>query len=196
MPTRLVSRTLATAALVMSAATAAAQGGAPQNLKVLPKDIPRDSLQQIMRGFTVALGVRCQYCHVENPDTTARQRVLFASDDKMQKRTARFMLRMTDSLNRVVLAALPERRNPPVVMGCVNCHHGSPVPQTLETVLAGLVDRFGVDSAVARYDALHAGDMASGRWDFSELTLNELARKLAERGKTTEALAMLDLNQR
>ena len=33
------------------------------NLQVLPKDLARDSLVQIMRGFSFALGVRCQHCH-------------------------------------------------------------------------------------------------------------------------------------
>ena len=198
MTRHLVRRTLAAAmmggALLVSAVSAQVPARF-ENLKVLPKDISRDSLTQIMRGFAFALGVRCQYCHAENPDTTSRQRILFASDDKVQKRTARFMLRMADSLNRVVLAALPERRTPTVTIGCVTCHRGNPVPQTLETMLAGVIDRSGVDSAVARYKALRATDMTSGRWDFSEWSMNELARKLGERGKTAEAIAMLQLNQ-
>ena len=104
------------------------------------------------------------------------------------------MMRMVDSLNRVVLAALPDRRNPPVRVECVTCHRGSPVPQTLATVLSELIDKFGVDSAIARYRALRQ-DMASGRYDFSEQSVNELARRLAERGKTAEAVSMLQMNQ-
>lgn len=175
--------------------------GPPQkfeNLKYFPKDIPRDSLLEHMRGFTIALGVRCQFCHVA--DTTAsngpgpRERLIFKLDDKPTKRKARFMLRMVDSLNNVVLASLPDRSNPPVMIQCVTCHRGSPYPQTLETVLDDAITHYGVDSAVTRYKTLRE-DMVSGRYDFSETSLSEVARKLAERGKTTDAIALYQLNQ-
>ena len=50
--------------LVVSPDASGAQGGGqgqqpPENLKFFPKDIPRDSLLGIMRGFTYALGVNC-----------------------------------------------------------------------------------------------------------------------------------------
>ena len=53
-------------ALVLAAAPARAAGQIPEkfeNLQYFPKDIPRDSLVQTMRGFSFALGVRCHYCH-------------------------------------------------------------------------------------------------------------------------------------
>src|SRR6266850_867669 len=37
----------------------------PENLQVLPKDMPTDTVVAVMRGFTMALGVRCTFCHVE-----------------------------------------------------------------------------------------------------------------------------------
>lgn len=169
-----------------------------ENLKYFPKDIPRDSLIEHMRGFTIALGVRCQFCHVA--DTTAsngpgpRERLIFKLDDKPTKRKARFMLRMVDSLNNVVLASLPDRSNPPVMIQCITCHRGSPYPQTLETVLDDAIAHYGIDSAVSRYKTLRE-DMVSGRYDFSETSLSEVARKLGERGKTAEAIALLQLNQ-
>ncbi|HKG92791.1 MAG TPA: c-type cytochrome [Gemmatimonadaceae bacterium] len=199
---------LAAGAIALGTATAQQPSQRFENLKVFPKDIPRDTLLQIMRGFTFALGVRCQYCHVQEPAPAQaegaaaggpggppRERFNFPSDDKEAKHKARFMLRMTDSLNRVVLAALPNRREPAVRIGCVTCHHGSPVPQTLESTLAEAIDKFGTDSAVARYERLRQ-DMTSGRFDFGESSLSELARTLGERGKTAEAVAMLQLNQK
>ncbi|HEU4628967.1 MAG TPA: c-type cytochrome [Gemmatimonadaceae bacterium] len=167
----------------------------PRNLQVLPKDIPRGSLTRIMRGFTQALGVRCQYCHV--PAATpgdGQERLDFALDDKQTKRTARFMLRMVDSLNRAVLPTLATRHDPPVRIACVTCHRGSPLPQTLDVVLAETIDRAGVDSAVARYRELRE-NMVSGRYDFRETTLNELAARLADGGRTAEAIRMLQMNQ-
>ena len=123
-----------------------------------------------------------------------RERLDFALDDKQTKRTARFMLRMVDSLNRAVLPMLGTRHDPPVRVDCVTCHRGSPLPQTLDVVLAETIDRAGVDSAVARYRDLRQ-NMVSGRYDFGEATVNDLAASLAERGRTAEAITMLQMNQ-
>ncbi|HEX5435954.1 MAG TPA: c-type cytochrome [Gemmatimonadaceae bacterium] len=188
------------ATILIAAPRPAAAQGQPrkfENLKYFPKDIPRDSLLSHMHGFTRALGVRCQFCHVE--DTTARaqggrERLIFKLDDKPTKRKARFMLRMVDSLNNVVLAKLPDRSNPPVMIQCVTCHRGSPYPQTLATVLTEADHKYGVDSAVARYKMLRE-DMVSGRYDFSEASLTEIAETLGAQGKTADAIALLQLNQ-
>ena len=84
-----------------------------ENLQFFPKDIPRDSLIQVMRGFSFALGVRCQHCHAGG-DGISFEGVKFSSDEKAAKRNARFMLRMVDSLNANAFNALPERSNPPM----------------------------------------------------------------------------------
>lgn len=166
-----------------------------ENLKVFPKDIPRDTLLGIMRGFTVALGVRCTYCHVSEPGANGREQLFFARDDKKTKNKARFMLRMVDSLDHAVLPNLPDRRNPPVQVRCITCHRGLPVPATLTTLLTAAVDSFGVDSAAARYQRLR-DDMESGRYDLSEGSVSDVARVLAERGRVQDALALLQVNQR
>ena len=190
-------RTIVLAAALLALAAEAQPAGAQmpdkfENLKVLPKDIPRDTLIQAMREISMSLGVRCTYCHVgtEGPGGSMQ----FALDEKPQKGKARFMMRMTDSLNRVVLAALPDRRDPPVRIGCVTCHHGLAVPATFESVMLDVAERQGVDSMTKRFAAMHA-DVATGRWNVSEGAVNEAARKLAARGKTAEALALLRLNQ-
>src|SRR5687767_10125169 len=121
-----------------------------ENLQFFPRDTPRDSLLQVMRGFSFALGVRCQHCHTGG-DGVSFEGVNFASDDKAAKRNARFMLRMVDSLNTTVLAALPERTKPPVVVECATCHRGLSKPTTLARTLAQTITEQGVDSAVARY---------------------------------------------
>jgi hypothetical protein len=164
-----------------------------ENLQVLPKDIARDSLVQIMRGFSFALGVRCQFCHAGG-DGVSMAGVTFASDEKPAKRNARFMLRMVDSLNRSVLAALPVRSDPPVTVQCVTCHRGLSRPTTLEAVLAATIARAGVDSAVLQYRSLRQTASLSGEFDFTEWRINELARHLATAGKTAEAITMLEMN--
>ncbi|HEX8692618.1 MAG TPA: c-type cytochrome [Longimicrobium sp.] len=193
-------------ALLLAALPAALAAGAaplraqvpeqrPQNLKVLPRDIPRDSLIQIMRGISMSLGVRCQYCHVQRqPGPDGRESFDFASDDKPEKEKARFMMRMTRDLNTQTLAQLPDRRNPPVPVGCVTCHRGLPVPTTLDRVLMTALDSGGAPAAVARYRQLRQEQALSGRYDFGEWTVNELARRLAATGKAAEAAALLEMN--
>jgi tetratricopeptide (TPR) repeat protein len=187
------------AGLLSPARAVGAQGGGGQqqpyeNLKHFSKDISRDSLFVIMRGFTYALGVNCQYCHVEETQANGRPRLRPGLEDKAEKQTARFMLAMTDTLNRVTLAALPKRHTPAVSISCVTCHRGSPIPGTIETVIAEAVDQFGPDSAIARYRRLRE-NMAAGRYDFSEVPVNAVSRSLADRGKRDAALALLLMNQ-
>jgi len=201
MVVRLVVRRslLAAAALVSASVPALAQGGQqpppPENLKFFPKDIPRDTLLTYMRGFTYALGVNCAYCHVEEPAAQpgGRPRLRPALDDKIEKQKARFMLAMVDTLNRITLASVPQRHEG-VNIQCVTCHRGSPIPGTIETVIADAVDKFGPDSAIARYRKLRE-NMGNGRYDFTEGPVNSVSRSLAERGKADAAISLLLMNQ-
>ena len=193
----LTAAAVAVFAVVAVPASARAQGGGQQqpyeNLKYFSKDTPRDSLFTIMRGFTYALGVNCVYCHVEEMQPNGRARMRPGLDDKVEKQKARFMLAMTDTLNRVTLAALPSRHEG-VQVNCVTCHRGSPIPGTIETVLTDALDKFGTDSAMARYRKLRE-TMASGRFDFSEVPVTAVARSQFDKGKQDAAVALLLMNQ-
>ncbi len=183
------------AALLLLAPPAAAQiPDTFQNLQILPKDISRDSLIGIMRGFSLHLGVRCSHCHVggENPNTL--RGVQFHKDDDPDKGTARFMMRMLDSLNRTVLAALPDRGPHPVTMQCKTCHRGQARPLLLTQELAIALDSGGVGAAVTRYRTLRQQDMLTGAFDFREWEMNTFAQELAERGRTAEAIGIFELN--
>src|SRR5690348_18495655 len=81
----------------------------PKNLKVLPMDIPVRALLDTMRGFTGALGVRCNFCHVgkEGEPLTTYD---FAADDKPEKAKARVMMRMVKSIDGEYLTQLPSDR--------------------------------------------------------------------------------------
>jgi hypothetical protein len=164
-----------------------------QNLQVLPAGITRDSLVQIMRGFSFALGVRCQYCHAGG-DGVSFVGVSFESDEKPAKQKARFMLRMVDSLNRFVLATLPSRSDPPVSVQCVTCHRGLSKPTTLQAVLMRTIEQSGVDSAIRQYRGLRERTALNGYFDFTEWRVNELARHLVAAGKIPEAIAILEMN--
>ena len=186
-------------ALATLPAAALAQGGGPQqqeqykNLKVLPKDISRDSLGAVMRSFTGALGVRCSYCHAQKHGTNSPDSIDFTLDDKPEKDKARFMLRMVRAINVDLLSDIPE----PAVglsVGCVTCHRGSPLPQTIDAVLAATIDTANVETALRQYRQLRQTAMENGRYDFSETPMNDLARRLAAGRKNAEAIAILEMN--
>src|SRR4051794_6586365 len=65
------------------------------NLQVLPKDISKEDLTQVMRNFSFATGLNCENCHVQGAD----KKMNFAADDKEQKKTARVMWKMVMSIN-------------------------------------------------------------------------------------------------
>jgi hypothetical protein len=176
----------------------AAQQGAQQpwkgkNLKFFPADIKREVLVQRMREFSFALNVRCQYCHAGG-DGISFEGVDFSSDDKPAKNKARAMLRLTDQVNKTLLPEVPSRADPAVSVDCVTCHHGLALPKSLQTTLFEVVNKDGAPAAAARYRELRASDTLTGKYNFDEWEINELARRLAEAGKTAEAIAMLDMN--
>jgi photosynthetic reaction center cytochrome c subunit len=101
----------------------------PVNLKVFPKDIPKPALIQAMRGFTQALGVRCEFCHVGEGNDLSK--FDFASDERRQKRNARLMLAMVTDLNTNYLSEIPEPRPADkLAVTCFTCHRGETRPLT------------------------------------------------------------------
>lgn len=163
------------------------------NLRVLPEDISRDSLVNVMRGFSFALGVRCQYCHVGG-DGVSFEGVEFAKDDDPDKRKARFMMRMTQNLNRHVLPLIPERDEPLLQMQCKTCHRGLSRPTLLTQDLAWIIDEHGVDSATTRYRTLRERIGMAGAYDFGEWEMNTLAERLEADGRLRDAIAVYELN--
>jgi hypothetical protein len=159
-----------------------------------------------MRAFTMSLGVRCQFCHVERAAAAGApaagggggggggMNFDFHKDDKDNKRIARVMMRMVDSINMRFLASIPNRDTPATNVNCLTCHRGLFKPTTIETVLASTMERSGVDSAIARYRMLR-NDMASGRYNFSEQPVSEVARRLGAQGKHADAIKLLEMLQ-
>ena len=164
-----------------------------ENLQHFPKDIARDQLMQRMREFSFGLGVRCQYCHTGG-DGVSFDGVIFASDEKPAKVKARAMLRMVDQINTSLLPAIPSRAEPRVVVDCVTCHRGLPLPKTLQTTLLEIVNTDGASAAVAKYRKLRREVSHLGMYDFGEWEINELARRLREAGNLEAAIAILEMN--
>jgi tetratricopeptide (TPR) repeat protein len=190
-------RLLTIGAALALATSAAAQQGAPdwkgKNLQFFPSDIQRDVLTQRMREFSFALGVRCQYCHFGG-DGISFDGVDFSSDAKPAKNKARAMLKMTDQLNRTLLPQVPSRAEPRVSVECATCHRGLPLPKTLQTTLYEIVKKDGAPAAVAKYRELRNAETLSGRYNFGEWEINELARRLSDDKDTASAIAILEMN--
>jgi len=104
----------------------------PTNLQVLPKDLTGAQVHKIMEGWADQLGGDCSTCHVRNPSDigpNGRPRMNFADDSKEEKRTARVMYRMVQSINANFISTVPSSGMP---VTCGTCHRGhiSPPPFT------------------------------------------------------------------
>src|SRR3954469_15173231 len=69
-----------------------------KNLKVLPKNTTKEVLDSVMSHFARSLGVRCNFCHVRSKDE--QKNWDFADDSSANKITARYMMRMTNKVNK------------------------------------------------------------------------------------------------
>ena len=113
--------------------TATEQSYQPQpkwkNLKVLPQNISKDSLDYLMDGYANALSVKCNYCHAPQKENPSK--LDFASDDKIEKEIARGMIKMTNDLNKIYFQPhFPDPKPAQVhVVNCVLCHRGAPNPE-------------------------------------------------------------------
>lgn len=100
-----------------------------QNLKVLPKNITKDEIDEVMDGFKVALGVKCGFCHASRADDP--KKLDFASDEKPEKLMARKMMKMTAKINKKYFHE-PGMDGAMLAISCNTCHNGKEKPQTLE----------------------------------------------------------------
>ncbi len=194
----LLNLTLLLGLLAFPAGSVLAQGfrwpEEPKNLKVLPADVKGARLGQWMRGFTTALGVRCQHCHVGEGEDLSK--FDFASDEKLTKRKARIMIQMVQAINQTHVPQLSKLEVSPqarVEVTCMTCHRTATRPQMLEDILAATIASEGIEAAVAQYQKLRKEFYGGFAYDFRTGPLLGLAESLASQGKVTEALKLLDL---
>jgi hypothetical protein len=96
-----------------------------KNLKVLPKNISHEELENVMRGFKNALGVKCSFCH--DPRKDDPKKLDFAGDENKHKEIARDMMRMTARINKKYFK---EDGDEPLKVTCFTCHHGNEEPRS------------------------------------------------------------------
>lgn len=96
-----------------------------KNLKVLPKNISSEEMEITMEAFSKSLGVKCSYCHVPREDNS--KYLDFASDANPMKDVTRYMMKMTNKINRkhfkkyMVDGDLMQ-------ISCQTCHNGNAKP--------------------------------------------------------------------
>ena len=100
------------------------------NLKVLPKSIKKATLDRTMREWGAALGVRCNFCHANNPTTNKTD---FALDTKPEKLMARKMYQMATKINKKYFAAVKDSLGMMKETGvtCNSCHKGTAHPKVV-----------------------------------------------------------------
>lgn len=92
-----------------------------KNLKVLDKNISKDELTLIMKGFKTALGVKCSFCHTESKTNPGK--LDFASDENKHKNIARGMMKMTKRINKKFF-----KEHGGNTVTCYTCHNGHEEP--------------------------------------------------------------------
>src|SRR5262249_34407137 len=142
----------------------------PTNLQVLPKETTGPEVVAIMQGVAAGLGVQCTYCHVPPkppegapaapPPAAGRggrgggPQLEFGADDKPEKKTARVMLQMVNTVNGTISSEFAKNGASVVKVECVTCHHGVAKPEQLSDILAKTMNTKGESSAIIKYREL------------------------------------------
>lgn len=159
----------------------------PENLQILPKDIPPERLRGIMRSFSFALGVRCTHCHLRVQEGDSG-RMIFPSDEKETKKIAREMLKMTGGINRDIMALGRGDDHQYTRVMCTTCHRGQANPFLIEMVMDNEIATGGTNAAKAKYAELKEEYYGGHTYDFSGFTLSEYANSLMEKGEMDQAI--------
>ena len=166
----------------------------PENLQVLGDDVKGARLGGIMRGFTTALGVRCEYCHVGEGANLAN--FDFVSDDKITKRKARVMIQMVEDLNNKYIAeltAIESTPTPRTNVTCITCHRTQNKPVMLENLMKAIIESDGVDAAIEKYHELRDDNYGGFAYNFGSATLTGLGEDLGREDNFSAAISILRL---
>ena len=193
--------TLALGCLVVTSSLAAAQapaGGGPAaqpppmtNLLIIPKDTPRLQVLQTMQAIAGALGVACNYCHVQEGRGGRND---FASDEKTTKKAARGMMLLTRDINAKVPMAVGKAEAGITRVGCATCHRGVPIPRQITDVVTDAAASGGATAGLAKFKELREKFYGGQSYDFSENGLLQIAQRANTANKADDALAYLNAN--
>lgn len=198
--TRLSCLVLAT--FVISASTAGAQqppaggqraGGPPPmtNLQILPKDSSREQVLTTMAAFTAALGVQCNYCHVQEGRGGRND---MAADEKPTKKAARAMMLLARDINTKLPEALGKSADATTRVGCATCHRGIPIPKQITDIMTEAAAGGGATAGIAKFKELREKFYPGQSYDFGETTMLTMSQRANTAGKADDALAYLQAN--
>jgi hypothetical protein len=104
-----------------------------KNIKAFPSTMTYRQVDHEMDVFKVALGVKCNYCHVQTPPGTPRD---LASDANPKKEIARAMIRMTRDMNEKYMSTIAHADTTTIqAITCNTCHRGAAKPANTDNVL-------------------------------------------------------------
>ncbi len=195
-----VTRSLALILLSVSMTplgASAQEPGAHGNVQVLPSDISRSALIDIMLANQAALGLPrranegCLFCHVGSMDTPSSQWD-WASDENPMKGKARSMMAMVDEINSRWLRDVDGTYG--MEVSCETCHAGRTNPLPLDQLLISRHREDGVDALVDTYREMRIRYYAADAYDFRVPVLASVADRLASAGATVDALRVHELN--
>ena len=161
------------------------------NLTVLPKEMGKKDLIDVMKNFTSSLGVRCDFCHagkegIDDPKSLAEMD--FASDKIPAKDITRVMMKMTGFINNDQLPLIKEKGHIHKV-SCVTCHKGMEhPPEPLQEILYEQFEKDGIEAAANKYNELRDKYYGGFAYDFTFNSLDVFADDLIEAGKGEEAI--------
>jgi tetratricopeptide (TPR) repeat protein len=193
---------LVLATLVISATAAGAQqppaggqraGGPPPmtNLQILPKDSSREQVLTTMAAFTAALGVQCNYCHVQEGRGGRND---MAADEKPTKKAARAMMLLAREINTKLPEALGKSADATTRVGCATCHRGIPIPKQITDIMTEAAAGGGATAGIAKFKELREKFYPGQSYDFGETTMLTMSQRANTAGKPDDALAYLQAN--
>ena len=124
---KIVTFSLISAFVILGVAASKPYHQKDRNLKVLPKDISDAKLDSIMLTYNIALGVKCNFCHVPMKNIT--DSLDYASDAEPMKENARKMMKMVIHINKTNFY-FDKNEQPEYLhtVTCKTCHRGEAFP--------------------------------------------------------------------
>jgi hypothetical protein len=192
--TLLVSASIAMAQAPAAPAGAGQRAGGPPpitNLQILPKDSTREQVLTTMAAFTAALGVQCNYCHVQEGRGGRND---MAADEKATKKAARGMMVLARDINAKLPEAVGKGADATTRVGCATCHRGVPIPKAITDIMTEAAGSGGSAAGVAKFKELREKFYGGQSYDFGETTMITMAQRANTAGKVDDALAYLQAN--
>jgi tetratricopeptide (TPR) repeat protein len=196
--------TLALATLLLTASVVFAQQPPPPppaapppppppmtNLQIIPKDTPRAQVQATMNAFEQALGVQCNYCHVQEGRGGRND---MAADEKPTKKAARAMMLLARDINAKLPEAIGKAADATTRVGCATCHRGVPIPKQIIDIVTDAANTGGAAAGLAKFKELREKFYGGQSYDFSDGSLVTIAQRAQTASKSDDALAYLQAN--